>query len=1141
MPQYLTGKSRIRTLRYNGTVERTIALCATLNYVNFSRDLSSAGANGTVQLLCEFGQDFPGTITFGYRVLGTGGPMTVLYSTPKPAGGITYQGTVPPGSFLFPYSIHTWGCSVEVVETVRVSEYIDVLGTNIRVLEGVVWGDTGTRTVYVNGSAVATFTLHERVTPSPPPSGYILSDIDTPGPFSSGASGQTVLLAVPAWVNSGSNTISNAIIPALASRASCTLTPSVGSGMPAIPSLSVSGAGGTVTQTGINLKAPPATGGAATANLTLAISPLEDTSLIGRLCDLSGASDPTPQDVYVQCGGQQFKLASVSGNFSFAQQLGGVVASGGITGATALATSSHPIGPTGARLTPRLWPTPSLSSNPAGFTGAVATDPAFQAILPQKGPGLTLTFTPSMTLGGEERGWSEWGHGGNSTKTILGDSPNQIFRLTANSSVASGMAISANQFAPYRFVSIRVRSVGSANRKLTIGAGVTADFFTGDDGQWVERDIDLMLSRLVDVPTNTPTHSQGAFLYGLMTSLSIAPEQAGVYEIQWVRGASRSPAQTSMLRQVPFVGQSSGVHALPSLLGIVDGWIGIGQNVELFGSVTLTQRAAQINAIILKSWTASAPAVRSGKVPPFVTGDLLDGDSFDFWLGAGGVHSDNVPAWGIGSGAAMQTQPLGSAFSAYPGFEGFTVGGQTKGVVWQAITRSDAVAIGTTRDGDMVEGFTATGTIAGAGVGGGPGAAGSAVSGATGLARVANPGAQRGETLRITVEDSRVAEWGQAFQGGGSTDIRIKNPEAMPYNYYDFKTFFGPTVKYRRTRAFLLYLKTITLLEVMATDSARQYLYVASRKKLLAVQTRDFQNVFESAAHTAVRKWLSLCYDARTGYLYGAAATGTAGSDSVTVYRSRDGGRTLKELLALTAKSIRLEIASERNTLVMLYQSSSESDAIKRRSSTDQGLAWSAVAAVTSASVALSGVVLDMEEDPRRNGVFYLTLGNSVGTGGEDDVTEARFFRSSDAGKTWKQVLSKTGASFKLERSSEKQWMVVLRENAADNTVDRFLSRNGGDTWDSGTPALSGGEVLRGKLIDMEQDARASGTFFLTIGQVNAEGEVIRGDLLRSLDSGINWTPIESLPALLPEKFGLITNSNTRVIDNAGRRLILTS
>ncbi|MES2459786.1 MAG: hypothetical protein V4671_04325, partial [Armatimonadota bacterium] len=299
-------------------------------------------------------------------------------------------------------------------------------------------------------------------------------------------------------------------------------------------------------------------------------------------------------------------------------------------------------------------------------------------------------------------------------------------------------------------------------------------------------------------------------------------------------------------------------------------------------------------------------------------------------------------------------------------------------------------------------------------------------------------------------------------------------------------------------------------LSVMAVNHPAQYIYVANGKAIRTVHASDFTTVSESEKHE-VGEWLSLCFDARTSQLYGIARLGESeGSTDLAVFRSNDGGKKFTESLTFTSKSARLERGSEQNWLILLYEEAGEEGIVKARVSRDGTKTWEAAKDTLEGEEPLTGAVLDLEQDSRANNTFYLTLGQR----GEDDesteIVNARYFRSSDAGTGchWKEIYTLTGNSHQVERDSERQWFVALRQKVADGTLDRHLTRDNGNTWIDPVPAKSGGEVLIGRVIDLEQNPRANGAFYMTLAQTNEEGETVSTAILKSLDSGITWSVI---------------------------------
>ena len=188
---------------------------------------------------------------------------------------------------------------------------------------------------------------------------------------------------------------------------------------------------------------------------------------------------------------------------------------------------------------------------------------------------------------------------------------------------------------------------------------------------------------------------------------------------------------------------------------------------------------------------------------------------------------------------------------------------------------------------------------------------------------------------------------------------------------------------------------------ILATDGPRQWLHVASGKRIGTYHIATNDLVFQSADHP-VSGWLSLCYDPRRATLFCVGQIGTRTDHAAKVYTSTNGGRTIAEVLAVTGKSFKIERDSERQIIVLLYQDAA--DKVQRKATGDGGATWSDPVQVTSGGTGLSGVVIDLEQDPRANGAFFFTLGTDLDSDG--NATSAKVYRSTDIGRTWSVMLS---------------------------------------------------------------------------------------------------------------------------------------
>jgi len=183
---------------------------------------------------------------------------------------------------------------------------------------------------------------------------------------------------------------------------------------------------------------------------------------------------------------------------------------------------------------------------------------------------------------------------------------------------------------------------------------------------------------------------------------------------------------------------------------------------------------------------------------------------------------------------------------------------------------------------------------------------------------------------------------------------------------------------------------------VLAIDPARQYLYAGAEDQVFTYHLSTMSLVRSSDHHTEIETWDSLTYDERRASLF---LSGKADGSTRKVYISRDGGVNISEVLSVDAKSSAIERDSERAILIMLYQEPT-ADVLTRQISRDGGASWETATAITvDGTSSVTGVVESMAQDARAGGVLLATV-KAVST---DTV---KVLRSRDCGLNWSTVLS---------------------------------------------------------------------------------------------------------------------------------------
>lgn len=109
-------------------------------------------------------------------------------------------------------------------------------------------------------------------------------------------------------------------------------------------------------------------------------------------------------------------------------------------------------------------------------------------------------------------------------------------------------------------------------------------------------------------------------------------------------------------------------------------------------------------------------------------------------------------------------------------------------------------------------------------------------------------------------------------------------------------------------------------------------------------------------------------------------------------------------------------------------------------------------------------------------------------------------YRSQDGGRSGEEILTMTGNSGSLVVSSEHQSLIVLVETTG-GTVERRLSKDGGDTWETVVTARSGAvggalANLNAEVLSMSCDPRLGGALFALIKLSDGTQKVLRSTTL---------------------------------------------
>ena len=544
--------------------------------------------------------------------------------------------------------------------------------------------------------------------------------------------------------------------------------------------------------------------------------------------------------------------------------------------------------------------------------------------------------------------------------------------------------LSANRALGYRYLRVRIRSVGSANQPITFYHRYDDGFpnqitTTGADGVWVEREFDLWaLPPSGSTPyfnriLGSSEYSDGFTITGLALGVS--------YELQWIRGVRKGDWR---LRQWAYTS-----FRPESFWAISDG-IG-GYNDSLPFATTIGSFASFLTSTT-KSWTGLS---LTASASPATSAPL-----YDLPISALGTSGSSIAYFGGGGLSPMQ----GTGANA-SSLEIRTNGGITlNSYIWnQNILMYDGA-------GDP----QASGSYGAAMV-----TRFRAISGVYLFGWAIAPGSIKvrpygGGTTVLTLYPQPDGYFSGRLKMDNAAAIAT-NPtyelaaDGSLYAFDNSGTFTGdPTVPTEpvigmgswgtnlfRRQHFLSrwYLLVRNLGGPLALDSARGWLYVAQGKRISAYHLSNALLLSASTDHS-VDGWLSLAYDPRQVCLFGLA---DVGSGTKKLYSSQTLGNTVTEVLSVTANTIAQCIDSERSAMILLMTATSGAN-IQYRVSRNGGSTWSTAADIKDASNAsVVGDVIDAVYDSRFGGVIVATFkisGSMV------------VWQSSNWGATWKPLLT---------------------------------------------------------------------------------------------------------------------------------------
>jgi len=130
---------------------------------------------------------------------------------------------------------------------------------------------------------------------------------------------------------------------------------------------------------------------------------------------------------------------------------------------------------------------------------------------------------------------------------------------------------------------------------------------------------------------------------------------------------------------------------------------------------------------------------------------------------------------------------------------------------------------------------------------------------------------------------------------------------------------------------------------------------------------------------------------------------------------------------------------------------------------------------------------LKLRTDPRRGSLHMLS---------DDGAGVLGLWTSYDGGMTGTEVATVTARSACIERDSERGTLVLMYENSGN--VQRRVSLDGGDTWETATEPTLNGVAITGAILDMTQDTRR-GVMLMALTQSGVT------KVLESHDIGESW------------------------------------
>jgi hypothetical protein len=543
----------------------------------------------------------------------------------------------------------------------------------------------------------------------------------------------------------------------------------------------------------------------------------------------------------------------------------------------------------------------------------------------------------------------------------------------------------------YRFLRVRIRSVGSADQSLTLTVnGKEWQVTTGAAGTFVDADIDLCAEQNESATTSTadshwPPDGDGLpsvegvyFGVGKTDTIGFSDLPAGVtFEIDALTLRRASYTRLTFLPSLsaPFrrflLGDTDGRQSLEETdADAVTDQYPPRSILDLIASVNLVTAAG---SVVNPGWTASdlEPAPGSGCSPsppalPPVHDCYYNSDLPATYLqGAGALNLSGSWTYGFDRDASgtlsVSGQPL------YDSIEWAPDSGDVFGTGDGSLTGPIQLAAAAILRGQVI-GLVLDNTHAPS--------SGVEVDVKTG------GGTARGDG---TTGSDGAYQTGLSYPRGGESDI----VEAMAGDHPNVTIGF-----FTRKRNRAVFVAVSRQFRVIAIDAPRQWLHVGLNQRIRTFHLGVWSMAFESADYP-VDEWVSLTTDERGGRLFGVGIFDDMGTTKHKIYRSYDGGATAEEVLEVTADSARLERDSERSHLLLLTQAGMGH--VQMRESLDAGATWSSATDILDdAGTEIDGDVLDIAQDTRLGGAFVSSINQSG---------NVIIIVSYDMGATWKQVL----------------------------------------------------------------------------------------------------------------------------------------